>query len=473
MTRHVIVGSGPAGLNALETIRQFDRDASITLISDEPAYSRMALPYFLSGRIEQEQLATGSAQYFDRLGVESRIGRRVARIDGAARTVHLDGGEALSFDTLLVATGSSPLRPAIPGADGPHVHTLWTLADALAVLASVRTKRPSVVLVGGGFIGLIILNALLGRGWKVSLVEQENHVLPRMLDRRGAGAAESWLRARGVDVYTGCGVREIGGTRKKTVALTDGTTLTAHVVILSTGVQPNVGFLEGSGIELDRGVLVDDTLQTSRPGVYAAGDVAQGPDLLGGPRAVHAIQPTAVDHGRIAGANMAGAQVAYPGSLSMNILDVAGLHCASFGQWMGDGDTTTVWNAGRSIYRKLVWDGTRLAGAIIMGPVEDSTMLTDVGMIKGLVQSRLDLGDWKGYVHERPWDLRRAYISSCAPAELLPQTRLGRASAARAYRFNDLGPRAEPGPYHAQLAGTRPAEFDSLPPTPTPGIHKG
>jgi NAD(P)H-nitrite reductase large subunit len=293
-----------------------------------------------------------------------------------------------------------------------------------------------------------------------------------MLDRRGAEATEAWLRCRGVRVCTGCSVRDIDGARTKTILLSDGQTLKANLVVLSTGIQPNIAFLNGSPIDVRQGIVVDAHMRTNVEGIYAAGDVAQGPDLLGGAAAIHAIQPTAVDHGRIAGANMAGHECRYAGSLLMNILDVAGLHCASFGRWQEDGDTTVVWNAARPVYRKLVWDGGRLVGGIIVGPVEDTTMLTDVGMLKGLIQSQVDLSPWKSYVDERPWDLRRAYVASGAAAKLLGLTTVGAASAARGFRFKNRAPRTKPSKHHRDLVGTRPQGFDSLPRTPTPGIYK-
>jgi NAD(P)H-nitrite reductase large subunit len=472
MPHHVIIGGGPAGINAIETIRQLDASAKITLISDEPAYARMALPYFLANEIPQAQLETGSDEYFNRLHVEQRMGRRVARVDGKGRAAHLDNGNVIGFDTLLIATGSSPVHPPIPGADGKHVHNLWTLADAVAVMESAKPKRPSAVLVGAGFIGLIILNALHKLGWKLAVVELEGQILPRMLDRRGAETAEAWLRARGVDVYTGCSVRSIEGGRKKLVSLSDGQTLSANLVILSTGIRPNVGFLDGSEVRIDKGVVVDAHMQTNVAAIYAAGDVAQGPNLLGGPPVIHAIQPTAVDHGRIAGANMAGQRRTYAGSLVMNILDVANLHCTSFGRWQETADTTVVWNAARPVYRKLVWDGTRLVGGIILGPIEDTTMLTDVGMLKGLIQSQADLAEWKTYLQEQPWDLRRVYVASRTATKLLSHTTTGAAAQPRGYRFNDRAPRTEPSAHHRDLVGTRPENFASLPRTPTPGIYK-
>lgn len=472
MTRHVVLGAGPAGINAIETIRQFDHDGSITLVSNEPAYARMALPYFVAKEIPEAQLLTASDPYFDRLQVDRRIGRRAAQIDPQARVVRLDDDTSVPFDNLLVATGSSPVVPPIPGANGKHIHNLWTLEDAQATMASARVQRPTVVLIGAGFIGLIILNALHKLGWRLALVELEGQILPRMLDRRGAAAAEAWLRSLGVDVYTGCRVQSIEPGRKRRVVLSDGQKIDAHVVLLSTGIRPNLSFLNGSGIETDAGILVNQKMRTNVAGIYAAGDVAQGPNLLGGPPVIQAIQTAAVDHGRIAGANMAGQERDYPGSLIMNILDIAGLHCTSFGRWSETVDTTVVWNAARPVYRKLVWEDTRLVGGIILGPIEDTTMLTDVGMLKGLIQAQTDLGNWKDYLKDRPWDLRRAYVASGAADRLLRRTTLGAASSARDYRFEDRGTRTGPGPHHAALTGTQPAGFENLPRTPTPGIYK-
>ncbi len=474
MTRYVIVGAGPAGMNAVETIRGLDQDGTITLISDESAYSRMALPYFLTGEIPRQQLATGSEATFDKLGVETRFGAKVSAIDPSKKSVALDDGGEVTFDKLLLATGSSPLRPAIPGVDGANVHTLWTVEDAEAVLGAAGDGKPTVVLVGAGFIGLIVLNAMHKRGWDLTLVEREARILPRMVDRRGSDAAEAWLRERGVKVYTGCSVTEISGDARKSLRLSDEQVLEADLVIVSTGIKTNLEFLAGSGVELaaDGGVLVDAHCESSVSGVYAAGDIAAGPGAAGG-QAIHAIQPTAVDHGRVAGSNMAGSEVTYDGSLAMNILDVAGLHMASFGSWADDADTTEVWAPARPVYRKLVWSGTRIVGAIMIGPVEDTTMLTDVGMVKGLVQAQTDLGEsWKKYLHEKPWDLRRPYVASGTATTLLKRSVVGGAARPRSYTHEGRKPPNTRSPYHADMAGTRPEGFEDLPRTPTPGIYK-
>ncbi len=472
MSQHVILGAGPAGLAAIEEIRRLDPDAEITLVADERPYARMALPYLLAGDVAERQIETASEASLERVGVECRLGRRARRVDASARRVELDDGESLRFDRLLVATGSSPRRPPIPGAEAAGVHTLWTLADATAVLAEGAAPRPSAILVGAGFIGLIVLTALLRRGWRVTLVEREGHVLPRMLDRRGAALVEARLRSAGVDVQTPRTVVGIEPGPPRSIALAGGTALGADVVILSTGVRPNAELLAGSGVAIADGVRVDERCQSSVEGIFAAGDVAAGPDLLGGPPAVHAIQTTAVDHGRVAGSNMAGREVAYAGSLRMNGLEVAGLHCASLGRWQEEADTSELWAPAESVYRKLVWEGDRLVGALLVGPAEATVRWSDLGMLKGLIQSRAPLGRWRTYLEERPLDLARAFLGARAASRLVPSTVLGEPSRARRLAPSTAGPARDAGPHHADLVGTRPPGFDSLPPTPTPGIHK-
>jgi NAD(P)H-nitrite reductase large subunit len=444
MSRHLIVGGGPAALNAIETIRDFENGAStITLVSDEPAYSRMVLPYYLARQIPQAQVFTADEAYYDHLQVERIIGQRVVRIDPVAKQATLQDSWSLAFDDLLIATGSSPTIPRIPGADLPGIYPLWTLADTEAVLqAAGNNPRPEVVFVGAGFIGFIVLNAMHKRGWKLHVVEIADHVLPRMLDADAAGLVEDWLCKKDVTLHLGTTVREItmAGSRKR-LALADGRTIDADLVIVATGIRPNLDLVLGSGIEVDQGIRVNDRLQTNFPFIYAAGDVAQGPDLLGGPPALHAIQPTAIDHGRIAGANMAGQEVRYPGSLLMNILDACGLQCASFGRWGEAGaEAITIRNPDRPIYRKLLWTGDQVTGAVFLGPANDLGMLTDVGMVKGIMQTRTALGPWKDYLCANPFDIRRPYVACKVGQQLTSHTLLGRPSKARQYRFQNRQP---------------------------------
>jgi NAD(P)H-nitrite reductase large subunit len=461
MTRHLIIGGGPAAINAIETIRDLDQGANpITLVSDDPAYARMVLPYYLAAQIPEGQVYTADDAYFDALKVDRRIGTRAQAIDPQAKTVTLQDGQRLPFDNLLIATGSSAVVPPIPGTDLPGVYPLWTLTHTEAVLQKTQAiPRPEVVFIGAGFIGFIVLNAMYKRGWKLHVVEIADHVLPRMLDSQSAKLVESWLEQKGVALHLGTTVQSITeSNHRKRLTLANGQQLEADLVIVATGIRPNLDLLLGSGISVDQGILVNERMQTNFPFIYAAGDVAQGPDLLGDKPAVHAIQPTAVDHGRIAGANMAGQTVPYPGSLLMNILDACGLQCASFGRWDEAGaEAMTICNPDRPIYRKLLWTGDQITGAVFVGPANDLGMLNDLGMVKGIMQTRTPLGTWKGFLRENPFDIRRPFVAARVGQKLAAATLLGRPSRARRYRFQSRrpGPQVTHPAAHQAYVGTR------------------
>ena len=458
---HVIVGGGPAATNAIETIRQFgDSSDQITMVCDEPAHSRMALPYWLSNKIPREHTHTGDEAYFQKLSVELKIGSRAQALDADGKRLTLDDGASLDFDRLLIATGSAPLDPPIPGIDLPGVQPLWTLEHTQRVLdyATKIPGTPRVVLIGAGFIGFIMLNAMFKRGWTLAVVERETHVLPRMLDDAAAGILEDWLAGNNVSVHTGTSVQSIEAAdgNTKLVKLESGGQIEADIVVVATGIQPNLQLTDGTGIQTDVGILVDDRMQTSATHIFAAGDVAQGPVLYGDERQIHAIQPTAVDHGRIAGANMAGNDVRYPGSLLMNIVDVCGLQCASFGRWDdATGDQTTIANGADYVYRKLLWNGDRLVGAIFAGRANDMGMLNDVGMVKGILQTQMPLADWKDYLVKNPFDIRRAYIATGVAKSLAATTLLGQPTRPRQFQFGGHKPAARVGSSHSVYVDTK------------------
>ncbi len=210
--------------------------------------------------------------------------------------------------------------------------------------------------------------------------------------------------------------------------------------------------MRSTSIQTDAGILVDHRMRTNVEGIYAAGDVAQGPVLGSEELQIHAIQPTAVDHGRIAGANMAGQTVSYAGSLSMNVLDVCGLQCCSFGRWNDPHtEVMAIGNPGRSIYRSLHWTGDQLVGAVLVGRPQDLGMLTDVGMIRGLIQSGACLGPWKEHLRTYPFDIRRAYVASGVAHRLTKTTLLGHPTSDRHYRSDSRPVKHEPGPAHQRF----------------------
>ena len=405
---YVVLGAGPAGVIAAETLRRSDRGGRVTLVGDEPEapYSRMAIPYLLAETIEEEgtHLRHGAGHY-DQKEIALRQGRAEG-IDVANARLRLEGGEALAYDKLLIATGSRPTRPPIPGMDLPGIESCWTLEDARRIIAGAR-EGARVVLMGAGFIGCIVLEALARRKVQLTVVEMAPRMLARMMDDVGGDMIERWCEAKGVAVKTGTRVEAIeqanGALRLK---LGEAGELEADLVVCATGVQPNLELLEGSGVESEFGILVDAHLATNVENIYAAGDVAQGPDFSTGERAVHAIQPTASEHGRVAGLNMAGRQTAYRGSLSMNVLNTLGLISSSFGLWEGaeGGERAVVADPQGFKYLRLEFRDDVLVGALALG------LTQHVGVVRGLVQTGVRLGPWKDRLLRDPHQVMHAYL---------------------------------------------------------------
>jgi len=431
-TRHVVIGGGTAGMNAIRTIREEEAARSeITLVSAEKPYSRMVLPYYLDRSIAESHVFTATPRVLADWGVKAHLGRRVTALDAKANACTLDDGTTLEYDDCLIATGSSAVRAPVPGADGRGVHSFWTLDEARAVLAEIAPGS-HVVMVGAGFIAFTILNSILALGAKLTIVEMEPRILPRMIDDAGATLVEGWLAKHGVAIRTGARLATIEDAKgRKRLRFAAGGDIVCDVVIMATGIKTNLEWLKGSGVTINRGVLVDDHLRSSVPNVYAAGDIAEGRDLITGEPAVHAIEPTAQEHGRVAGANMAGKDVRYRGSLIINIVEVCHLDVASFGAWdEAKAEAASGVKPDRPAYRKLLWRGDRLTGAIILGPSSDIWTTNDVGMLKGLVQSGVSLARFKAYLKRNPFDIKPAFIASKTTSALLPETILGRPSKA-------------------------------------------
>lgn len=409
--RHVIVGCGAAGWSAVQAIRSHDRQSAITLVSGEaaPPYARMLLSYWLEGKAGEEAMCPFPAGYFEGLGVEILSGQRATAVDPQRRLVILADGQRLSYDELLIAAGASPWRPSIAGLDLPGVFNLWTLDDVRGILATVR-RGGEAVIIGAGFIGMQAVDALFKLGMACTVVELLPQVLPRILDAEAARLVESVLRERGVRVLTSSHVTEIRSAarrkKRKEVVLRDGRALPADLVVTATGLSPNVELARTAGLETATGILVDDAMRTSAPHVYAAGDVAEGRDLSTGQGAVHAIWPTAVDQGRTAGLNMAGVAVSYPGSLSMNTVEVVGVPLASAGLSEGENlEFQTHQEPARRAYRKLAFRNGRLVGAILVGETGD------IGLLQAMIRQQADLSRWKDSLARVPLNLGRALLA--------------------------------------------------------------
>ena len=270
----------------------------------------------------------------------------------------------------------------------------------------------------------------------VTLTGNELGGMPRSEQMTNAVAAlreiAPMLEKNGVTIRTNSAVTGVEDAKgRKRLRFKSGGDVVGDVVIMATGIRTNLEWLKDSGVAIKRAIVVDDQLRSNVPNVYAAGDVAEGKDVVTGEAAVHAIEPTAQEHGRVVGANMAGKTVRYRGSLLANIVEVCHLDVASFGAWDdAKAQVMTGLRKDRPAYRKLLFRGDRLTGAIILGPSSDIWTTNDVGMLKGLVQSGVSLGPWKAHLEKNPFDIKPAFIASRATGALLPETVLGRPSKA-------------------------------------------
>ena len=405
---HVIIGTGPAGVNAAEALRRLEPHSAITLVGGEgePPYSRMAIPYVLSGAIaETGTRLRQEPGYYETAGIEVVAGP-AARVDSQHKCVELVGGAIINYDRLLIAAGASPIKPHVPGLDLPGVHHCWTLED-LHAIERLAGEGDNVVLMGAGFIGSIILESLKARGVNLTVVEVEDRMVPRMLDETAGTLLKSWCESKGVSIRTGTRIEKVeAGDEGLNVHLSDGATLGARLLVVAAGVKPNTEFLAGSGIEIDRGILVDAGQRTNIPDIFAAGDIARSRDFSTGEAMVMAIQPVAVDHARIAAANMAGGAAQYQGALAMNVLDTMGLISTSFGLCRGEAtaQSALALDARAYKYMRLEFDGDVLIGAQTLGLPEH------IGVLRGLIQSGVKLGDWKEKLVKNPLRLAEAYV---------------------------------------------------------------
>jgi len=409
MRRHVILGAGPAGVIAAETLRKHAPQDAITLVGNEaePPYSRMAIPYLLAGQIEENgtYLRRGD-RHFENLGIQ-QVQALAKRVDVASKTVALSNGDFLPFDQLLIATGSRPVRPPIPGMDCAGVHPCWTLADARKIMVLAQPGA-RVLQMGAGFIGCIILEALQRRGVQLSVVEMGDRMVPRMMGPVAGDMIRQWCERQGVQVFTSTRVEAIHPGTPLSVRLSSGHTMSADLVISATGVRPEIGFLENSGITCLQGVLTDEHLQTNVPGIYAAGDCAEAFDKVSGQTMVSAIQPNAAEQARVAALNMVGQVTSLQGVTQINVLDTLGLISSSFGRWQGvpGGEQVELTDreAGRHI--SLQFQGDVLVGCNTVG------WTAHIGALRGLVEGGVHLGAWKDRLLADPAQWVPAYLGS-------------------------------------------------------------
>jgi NADPH-dependent 2,4-dienoyl-CoA reductase/sulfur reductase-like enzyme len=407
--RHVIVGNGPAGVVAAETLRAASPGDDVVLLGDEPEppYSRMAIPYLLSGGIDEAGTHLRKSEgHFEKLGI-NLMHAHATHVDTHHRAVVLDSGQRLDYDRLLLVCGSAPVRPPIPGIELPGVLYCWTLADARRIATAVKPGT-RVLQLGAGFIGCIIMEAIRDRGAELTVVEMGDRMVPRMMPHGAAALIRRWCEAKGVKVLTGTRITAIERAGKSLRALrSEGEPVEADVIICAAGVAPQVDFLKGTELTVRSGIVVDKQGRTNLDDVYAAGDCAEAEDIWFSRPILNAVQPNAADQARLAALNMAGRSTRSLGTLQMNVLNTFGLVSSSFGEWQGvpGGDHVELSDEQHFRYLHLEFSDDILVGATALGLTEH------VGVIRGLIERRMHLGPWKARLLADPTQLVSAYIA--------------------------------------------------------------
>lgn len=403
--RYIIIGGSVAGLSAAKTIRENDSSGDITVISGEKSrpYYRPLLPMLIAGHRSVDEIHYAKDP-LEGKNIASVLGTAVG-VDTKKREVLLASGERLSFDSLLIATGGAALKPPIPGIDGKGVYPLRSIANALQI-RDAAAAATSAAVIGGGLVGIKAALALREQGTssgraprEVTVIEMLPEILNGRLDRRGAAIVREAIERKGVTILTGQAVSGIMRTQSAVsgVKARSGRVIKADLVVVAAGVKPNVEYLKLSGIGTNKGVLVNESLETNVPGIYAAGDVAEGRDLLTGAKAVSGLWSNALEMGRAAGMNMAGGNVKYPGFLSvMNAAEIAGIPFISVGLIEPKGGRyETVSREDENCYWMLVLDGDFLVGAVFIGDLQKA------GIYTSLIKNRIPISKVKNKVMKR------------------------------------------------------------------------
>lgn len=394
--RYVIVGGGPAGFSAARVLRNIDARCRVTMLTKEivSPYARIGLPYLVHGAWDEALLFFPMPD-----GVDIIPGELAREVDPERGEVRTASGKAISYDRLLLASGADPLKPDIPGIDLPFVFTIRNLDDARSVRNLLRSGGVRRALVAGaGPVGLELGDALLKAGCAVTFVVGSDRLFSAMLDAPASAFLERRLAEKGVAIRKNDSLAAI--LPSGTALLSSDIRVPCDIVIIGKGVEPRIDYLPGSGVRTGRGILVDRFQQTNVPGVYAAGDAAETPDIVHGDSRVNALWPEALEQARIAAHNMAGRTVAYEGSFSRNVMRVFDTTIQAAGQTQGEGGRVER-EEGPDFHRKLVLDNGILRGFIFIGDIQS------VGFCSDLIRRKIRASSFVGPLLRGSFDYAR------------------------------------------------------------------
>jgi NAD(P)H-nitrite reductase large subunit len=387
MPKYVIVGASAAGIGAVEAIREVDPIGRITVISDEtfPQYSRPMISDFVSGKADFDKMKYRTDEFWVENKVEILMGRKATKLSLEEKTVSIESGEKIDFEKLLLATGGKPFVPKMEGSDKDGVFTFTTIKDAQNITAKIDgMTAKSAVVIGAGLIGISVTEALSKRGLKVTMVELQEKILSLLLDSKASGIVEAIIRKAGVNIITGQSVQKISGKPDNDaqvggVILTKGDQIPCDLVIVAIGVIPRTELVVGTEIKINRGIIVNNMMQTNLPDIYASGDVAEAYDFILNENRLLPLWPLAMQEGKVAGYNMAGKETMYTGGTNMSSLKYFGVPVVSIGLANPKEDSTLEVlfeeHLENSSYKKLVLRNNIIVGMTLVNCIERAGVL--------------------------------------------------------------------------------------------------
>lgn len=372
-TKYLIIGNSAGAIGGVTGIRREDTDGSITIISAEKhhTYSRPLISYWLEGKVSQEKMIYRDEDFYEKNACEVILGTKAERIDVQKKQVYLAGGGSVTYEKLLVATGSVPFVPPIKGRETAKNTFTFTTMDDAAGVGEILDKNSKVVILGAGLIGLKASEAVVGQCAGVTVVDLADRVLPSVLDTESAEIIEAHLTSQGMVLKLETSITEIGDME---VTLSDGELLPYDILILAVGTRPEMSLVEQAGGKVERGIVTDDHQQTSLKDIYAAGDCTQSYDITSQTAKNMAILPNAYLQGEVAGQNMAGGSAVYEKAFPVNSMGLLGLYMLTAGSRIGESITVKTDESYKKFYTK---DGV-LKGYIIIGNCDRGGIYTDM-----------------------------------------------------------------------------------------------
>ncbi len=395
--KYLIVGNSAGGIGAVEAIREIDDEGSVMIVSDEPyhTYSRPLIADYLASHYPMEKMLYRPPDFYEKNRIDTVLGEKVIKIDCDGHTVKLAGGREISWENLLLATGGTPIVPRMDGIDLKGIFTFNKLDDAKAIdeYLEGRGSRSRAVVIGGGLIGVSVTEALVKRNVEVTIVEMKDRVLNTILDEEASALEAAAIMPYGVSIITDHTADKINGYASgdvRSVVLDDGRSLPCEMVIMAIGVQPRLDVVADSGIEVNRGIVVERSMATSVPGVYACGDVAEAYDFVYGIDRLVPVWPNAYNEGRVAGLNMAGVATQYEGGTAMNAVKYFGINILSAGMVVPPDDSyESISEKHDDVYKRVILKDGKITGMIFAGDIEKA------GIVYNLMKDAVNVNSFK------------------------------------------------------------------------------